>query len=174
MLYKPLSFGNGATGTLADATATTFLLGSAYYPLQADGTLGAAVTSITLRNGEGAILVPVPALSPPLVTGPSPRTAAGASGSVTVASAVPSGHAAPGHTGAVNFTGTAKAAWLPADYTFAAAAAGQHTFTNGVTLRAAGAQTVTAPDRDSSITGSAVVQALKRRALNWLYWSDDP
>jgi hypothetical protein len=73
----------------------------------------------------------------------------------------------------VPFRGTAQAAWLPADYTFAAAAAGQHTYTNGVTLREVGTQTVTATDRDSSITGSAVVQALKRRALNWLYWSDD-
>jgi len=58
VLYKPLSANtNGSiAGTLADATATTFALSGVYRPLNADGTLGAAVTSITLRNGEGAIL----------------------------------------------------------------------------------------------------------------------
>jgi hypothetical protein len=57
VLYKPLSYGNHVTGTLADATATTHALDGTYYPLRADGTLGPPVTSITLRNGEGAILV---------------------------------------------------------------------------------------------------------------------
>jgi hypothetical protein len=57
VLYKPLSYGSGVTGTTADNTATTFALGGPYYVLQNDGTLGPAVTSITLRNGEGAILV---------------------------------------------------------------------------------------------------------------------
>jgi hypothetical protein len=57
VLYKPLSYANGITGTLADATATTHNLGGNYRVLQADGTLGPVVTSVTLRNGEGAILV---------------------------------------------------------------------------------------------------------------------
>jgi hypothetical protein len=73
----------------------------------------------------------------------------------------------------VPLTGTAHAAWLPAGPTFAAAAAGQHTFTNGVTLREAGSQAVPAAGADSSILGSAVVQALKRRAQDWLPWLDD-
>jgi hypothetical protein len=59
VLYRPLSYGGGTTGTLADNTATTFALGGTYRALQADGTLGPAVTSVTLRNGEGAILVKV-------------------------------------------------------------------------------------------------------------------
>jgi hypothetical protein len=57
VLYKPLSYGNNVTGTLADATATTHALGGTYRLLQADGSLGPPITSITLRNGEGAILV---------------------------------------------------------------------------------------------------------------------
>jgi hypothetical protein len=59
VLYKPLSASaNGAvSGTLDNATATTFTLSGTYRPLNADGTLGAAVTSIALRNGEGAILI---------------------------------------------------------------------------------------------------------------------
>jgi hypothetical protein len=59
VLYKPLSStANGsANGTTADGTATTFALGGSYRPLQADGTLGPVVSSVTLRNGEGAILI---------------------------------------------------------------------------------------------------------------------
>jgi hypothetical protein len=58
VLYKPLSAdANGSPGTLADATATSFALGGTYRPLNADGTLGAPISSVTLRNGEGAILV---------------------------------------------------------------------------------------------------------------------
>jgi hypothetical protein len=57
VLYKPVSYGNYSTGSIGDATATTHSLGGSYRPVRADGTLGAAVTSVTLRNGEGAILV---------------------------------------------------------------------------------------------------------------------
>jgi hypothetical protein len=57
VLYKPLSAGGGQTGTTADNTATTFQLGGSYQLLNADGSLGPVVTSVTLRNGEGAILV---------------------------------------------------------------------------------------------------------------------
>jgi hypothetical protein len=57
VLYKPLAYGGGVTGSLADATATTHTLGGTYRPLQADGSLGAPVTTVTLRNGVGVILV---------------------------------------------------------------------------------------------------------------------
>jgi hypothetical protein len=58
VLYKPLSYTQGvSSGTLADNTATTHQLNGNYRLLQADGTLGPVVTQVTLRNGEGAILV---------------------------------------------------------------------------------------------------------------------
>jgi hypothetical protein len=58
MLYKPRSYTLGrGTGTLDDATATTHSLGGNYRVLNADGTLGPVVTSITLRNGEGVVLM---------------------------------------------------------------------------------------------------------------------
>jgi hypothetical protein len=59
VLYKPLSStaNASATGATSDNTATTHQLGGTYRALQADGTLGLPVTSITLRNGEGAILI---------------------------------------------------------------------------------------------------------------------
>ena len=60
VLYKPLSYQVGVgTGTIADPTATVHQLGAAYRILQADGTLGATVTSITLRNAEGVVLIKV-------------------------------------------------------------------------------------------------------------------
>ncbi len=47
-------------GTMADDTATTHQLGGWYRPLRADGTLGPPVNKVTLRNGEGAVLVRAP------------------------------------------------------------------------------------------------------------------
>jgi hypothetical protein len=58
VLFKPLSYATTrGSGTTADATRTTHVLNAMYRPLQANGTLGAATNRITLRNGEGAILV---------------------------------------------------------------------------------------------------------------------
>jgi hypothetical protein len=61
VLYKPLSYAQGArsAGSLGNQTATHHALGGAYRPLRADGSLGPAITSINLRNGEGAILIKV-------------------------------------------------------------------------------------------------------------------
>src|SRR5262249_11933508 len=92
VLYKPLSFGNGVTGTLADATATTHDLGMTYYPLNADGTLGAPITSITLRSGEGAILVKAGSVATSFLITASPSSAtAGAAIQVTVSARDSSG-----------------------------------------------------------------------------------
>jgi hypothetical protein len=59
VLYKPLSstLNGSAAGSLNSSTATTHRLNGTYRALQADGTLGPPITSITLRNGEGAILI---------------------------------------------------------------------------------------------------------------------
>lgn len=58
VLYKPLSYMPGkGVGTLSDATATTHVLNGTYRLLRADGTLSGPVTSVTLRNGEGAVLI---------------------------------------------------------------------------------------------------------------------
>jgi hypothetical protein len=58
VLYKPLSYTRAqTTGKLGDETATRHELKGTYRPLRADGTLGEPVTAVSLRNGEGAILV---------------------------------------------------------------------------------------------------------------------
>jgi hypothetical protein len=58
VLYKPLSYAQGkGEGTTADATATTVQLGGTYRVVNSTGTIGQFVTSVTLRNGEGVILL---------------------------------------------------------------------------------------------------------------------
>jgi hypothetical protein len=59
ILYKPLSHvrGNRKPPDIGEESATKHELKGSYRPLLADGTLGSPVTSISLRNGEGAILI---------------------------------------------------------------------------------------------------------------------
>jgi len=58
----------------------------------------------------------------------------------------------------IRFTSSDSAAVLPSEYTFTAADAGSHTFTNGVTLMTAGSQSIKATDPNApSITATANV-----------------
>jgi hypothetical protein len=55
----------------------------------------------------------------------------------------------------VHFTSSDAQAVLPANYTFTSTDAGKHTFANGVTLKTAGTQSITATDTvNSSLTGT--------------------
>jgi len=71
---------------------------------------------------------------------------AGSPFALTVIAADPFGNPDPNFTGTVHFasTDTTAGVSLPADYTFSAADGGTHTFTGGVTLLKAGAQSVSA------------------------------
>jgi hypothetical protein len=57
VLYKPLSYLTGRTGSTANATATAHKLPGNFRELRANGTLGPVVNYVRLRNGEGAIFV---------------------------------------------------------------------------------------------------------------------
>ena len=58
VLYKPRSYTLGVgTGTITDATATTHKLGSDYRVLNGDGTRGPIINQISIRNGEGVVLM---------------------------------------------------------------------------------------------------------------------
>jgi hypothetical protein len=60
VLYKPVSYNpsTGGRGTTDNGTATVYQLNGTYRVLQADGTLSSTtVTSVSLRNGEGMVLV---------------------------------------------------------------------------------------------------------------------
>ncbi len=153
VLYKPLSYGNGVTGTTADDTATTEALDGLYYPVQADGTLGAPITSITLRNGEGTILINASLVPTSFaVQSVASSTTAGTALQVTVTALDSVGQVVPSFTGTVHFTSTDGAAALPSDYTFTAADKGVHTFT--IILKTAGTQRLTVTDPYSGITGT--------------------
>ena len=153
VLYKPLSYGNGVTGTTADDTATTESLGGLYYPVQADGTLGAPISSITLRNGEGAILIDASLVPTSFaVQSFASSTTAGAAVQVTVTALNSVDQVVPSFTGTVHFTSTDGSAVLPSDYTFTAADNGVHTF--NIILKTAGTQTLNVTDPYSGITGT--------------------
>lgn len=57
VFYKPVSYTRGVSGTTANTTATTHQLGGWYRQVRADGSIGPPVRHVTLRNGEGAVLV---------------------------------------------------------------------------------------------------------------------
>ena len=90
-----------------------------------------------------------------VVSGLVSLATAGSAQTVTVTADDVYGNVATGHLGTVHFTSTDTntGTVLPADYSFTAADAGAHTFTNGVTLATAGSQTVTVTDtNDSALT----------------------
>jgi predicted outer membrane repeat protein len=99
-----------------------------------------------------------------LLTAPA-KVTAGTPFDLAVTAVDPFGQVAVGYAGTVTFTTSDPdpAAVLPADYTFTAADAGMHTFTDTglgeTTLVTRGRQAITATDAaDGSITGSAAVK----------------
>jgi hypothetical protein len=69
---------------------------------------------------------------------------------------------ATSYLGTVHFTSSDNQAVLPGNYTFKAADAGVHVFTNGVTLTTSSSQTVTATDTvNASLSGQAVIKVNK-------------
>jgi hypothetical protein len=58
MLTRPLSY--NSPGSEVSTYSVTIPLSGTYYPLNADGTSGSAITSIQLRGGESAILLKAP------------------------------------------------------------------------------------------------------------------
>ncbi|MGO9151709.1 S53 family peptidase, partial [Mycobacterium sp.] len=89
-----------------------------------------------------------------LTATPTAETA-GTSFSLTVTAQNSSGKTDTGYTGTIQFTSSDAQAVLPANFTFVAGDAGTYTFTNVVTLKTAGSQSVTATDTTTSaITGT--------------------
>jgi hypothetical protein len=82
--------------------------------------------------------------------------------SVTVTAVDASDTTITNYTGTVHFTSSDGSATLPGDYTFVGGDNGSHTFTNGVTLRTVGIQSVKARDTlDTSIKGTTNVTVLR-------------
>ena len=144
-------------GSVTPASDTTNSQGQT----QALLTLGASAGANVFQASVAGVVTPATcnatavgatrlavSLSPGSVT-------AGTTASVTVTTQDGSGNTATAYRGTVHFTSSDAQAVVPPDYTFIAADNGVHTFTNGVTLKTAGSQSVTATDiATSSITGS--------------------
>ena len=79
------------------------------------------------------------------LTGPS-STQAGSPSTVTARALDAYGNTVAAYTGALAFSSSDTNATLPGLYTFTAADAGAHTYTNGVVLKSAGAQWLKATD----------------------------
>ena len=95
-----------------------------------------------------------------LTATPASQTA-GAPVSLTVAAMDAFGNRVSTYTGTVRFSSEDAKATLPGDYTFSAADAGQHEFSNAVLLRTAGAQRVFARDvADATREGSVLITVL--------------
>lgn len=114
--------------------------------LKTAGSKTITATDTSVSSVTGAMNVTVnPAITNNLsVSGiPSPITA-GTAGSVTVTAKDAYGNTVTGFSGTVSFVSSDAQATLPASYTYTGIDAGSKTFTNGVTLKTAGTQSVTA------------------------------
>jgi len=143
-----------------------------------EGTLinfGFATLSISYQGGGGTqvtLTVVAVAASSFSVSGfPSPVTAEPLAASHQAQDS--SGNVVTGYTGTVHFTSSDAQAVLPANYTFTAADAGQHTF--NATLETAGSQSLTATDTGPyTITGSQTGITVNAAAANSLVVSGFP
>jgi len=121
-----------------------------------DGELGNGTTT------DSAVPVSVLGLGPPAktltVSGTTNPTVAGVAHSVTVKALDAYGNVSTGYTGRVHFTSSDTHAVRPVDYTFSATDGGSHKFTGALTLKTAGARSVTVTDiAHSSIKGSQTI-----------------
>jgi hypothetical protein len=153
------------------AGTVTFTSNDAMATLPAPSTLtsGTGTFSVTFKTAgndaihatdgaiTGAATVAVsPAATDHLVVTAPASTPAGTPVSVTVTAFDIWNNVTPGYTGTVHFTSTDGSATLPANYTFAGADAGAHTFS--ATLISAGSRSITATDTTTaSIHGSASI-----------------
>jgi DNA/RNA endonuclease G (NUC1) len=126
---------------LADAGSYTVVVTNTLNGSTANATSAAAILTVT----------PAPATHFGLSGFPA-STAPGTAQTFTVTALDASNGGVTGYRGTIHFTSSDPAATLPADYTFTATDAGVHSFS--ARLNTAGAQSITATDTSSSITGS--------------------
>jgi hypothetical protein len=126
------------------------------------------INSATL-TGSAAVTVVAAAASRFVVsTSAANPDVAGTPFTVTVTARDAYGNTASGYRGTAHFSSDDAAATLPADYAFAAADNGVHTFSN-VLLRTAGSRAVSAADTvTGSITGSAAITVVAAAASRFV------
>lgn len=137
-----------------DAGTHTFASGVI---LKSAGTRSVTATDITgsVSGTQSNIIVTAASTSALAVSGIGSPITAGTVSTVVVAAKDAYGNTTPNYTGSVTFSSTDSQAVLPSNYTFIAGEAGNHIFSDGVRLKTAGTQSVTATDTgNSAITGT--------------------
>ena len=115
----------------------------------ATGSITGSQTGITVTPGAAAKLV---------LSAPS-SVKSGSKFSLTVTVEDAYGNVVTGFVGTIHFTSSDNTATLPANYTFTAADAGVHTFTNTFILKKKGTQTLTVTDtQNSALTATDSIQ----------------
>jgi hypothetical protein len=169
-LLGPLQNNGGPTQTMA------LLAGSPALNAGDPAQMGVADQRGVVRSGGVNIGAYQASASTFVLTAPATRTA-GTAFDLTVKAVDPFGQTALGYRGTAQFTSSDPLTVpqdLPGNYTFTSSDAGQHIFTNGVTLKTAGNQTVTATDTGAgSISGSATV-AVNPAAADHLLFQQQP
>jgi uncharacterized repeat protein (TIGR03803 family) len=145
------------TFTAADAGVHTF---SATMKTAGTQSLAAADTVTGRIFGSQMGIIVKPAAASQLIIGGRTVVTHGVAFSLTLSVVDAYGNMATGYVGTVHFSDSAKGT-LPANYTFTAADAGHHTFTNKTTLKEKGTQTLTVTDTlNSALTASISIKVM--------------
>jgi len=92
---------------------------------------------------------------------------AGTAFGITVSARDAYGNLVPGYSGTIHFASSDDQALLPGNYTFTSGDQGAHTFAQGLTLKTAGDETITATDA-KGITGTTDVEVSAAAAVRLL------
>jgi uncharacterized delta-60 repeat protein len=135
------------TFTAADQGVHTFAVTLKTAGSQSITATDTATSSIT--GSESGLTITPAAAAQLILSGPS-SVSSGAKFSLTLTVEDVYGNVVTGYRGTVHFTSSDPKATLPANYTFTAADAGVHTFSNAFILRKRGQQTITVTDTANS------------------------
>ncbi len=129
-----------------------------FYYDESAGTYTISITASGLTSDAKSLTVNPAATSSLIVSGITNPIDAGSSSSVTITAKDSFGNITTGYAGIIHFTSTDSAATLPPDYIFSGSDAGQHSFSNAITLQTPGLQTATVADSVmSGIIGSQTI-----------------
>ncbi len=123
-------------------------------PTQVNGLSAGEAANFSYPPGQAILTITNPPTHFAVVASPSTVTAGNAL-TTTVTALDAANNRVSGYTGTVRFASSDAQATLPTNYTFTPGDAGAHAFANGVTLKTAGTQTVSAADTVASIAGTS-------------------
>jgi hypothetical protein len=147
----PRNYPFNYTFTAADHGVHTFTITLKTAGSQSITATDTVFSSVT--GSETGITI-TPAAASQLILSPNSEVQSGVRFSLTLTVEDAYGNVVTGYTGTVHFTSADKHATLPANYTFTAADAGIHTFTNAFIMKASGWQDIDVADtKNNSLTG---------------------